>query len=188
MRVTIANYPFVYKTKTSIVRWSPVNKKLHSNNLLNEMIYDNQKQINSTSPCRTVKYIFARQIMYVQFTFSTIWSIPLLLVSENFEQPCEKTFSLQRNQSPFKKPLKPRSQQIVRFFVVEDLLNSCRGTVLQNVKKIFQVVTSAKCTSCPRWFHDGYTTEKNVIVLSWVCRKSVVRQSYDNRVLFGAMF
>ena len=82
--------------------------------------------------------------------------------------------------------LMPWSQQIVRFFVEEDLLKSCRGSVVQNVKKLFRVVTLA--TTCSRWFHDCLTTKKNVIVLSWVCRKSVMRQSCDNLELFGAMF
>ena len=50
-------------------------------------------------------------------------------------------------------------------------------------KKILQVVTSA--TTCPRWVHDR--KKEIVIVLLWVCRKSFVRQSYDNRELFGAI-
>ena len=40
-----------------------------------------------------------------------------------------------------------------------------------------------------RHVHDGYTTELFfLILLSWVCRKSVVRQSYVNRELFWGPF
>ena len=59
---------------------------------------------------------------------------------------------------------------------------------MQNVKKIFRVVTSA--TTCPRWFHDGYKTEQTTCncTVVCVCRKSVGWQSCDNRTTIVSYF